>query len=213
MSDKELLRIENLEIRYETDDGVVKALNDVSLYVNEGETLGLVGETGAGKTTLAKGILRLIQTPPGHIVGGKVFYDGKDVLSMTEQEMHQIRGNAISMVFQDPLSSLTPVFTVGTQIIEALTVHHPTMSRTAATSTSSLFCNEKCMILFSMALQFDQNIRSCQWLWVCAGMTLLAEASLTLYAPSVTTSSPGLTPDTISTLSPLLSPRVTSCFL
>ena len=129
MSDKELLRIENLEIRYETDDGVVKALNDVSLYVNEGETLGLVGETGAGKTTLAKGILRLIQTPPGHIVGGKVFYDGKDVLSMTEQEMHQIRGNAISMVFQDPMTSLNPVMTVGEQIEEVIAVHNPDIGK------------------------------------------------------------------------------------
>ena len=129
MSDKELLRIENLEIRYETDDGVVKALNDVSLYVNEGETLGLVGETGAGKTTLAKGILRLIQTPPGHIVGGKVFYDGKDMLSMTEQEMHQIRGNAISMVFQDPMTSLNPVMTVGEQIEEVIAVHNPDIGK------------------------------------------------------------------------------------
>lgn len=129
MSDKELLRIENLEIRYETDDGVVKALNDVSLYVKEGETLGLVGETGAGKTTLAKGILRLIQTPPGHIVGGKVFYDGKDVLSMTEQEMHQIRGNAISMVFQDPMTSLNPVMTVGEQIEEVIAVHNPDIGK------------------------------------------------------------------------------------
>ena len=129
MSDKELLRIENLEIRYETDDGVVKALNDVSLYVNEGETLGLVGETGAGKTTLAKGILRLIQTPPGHIVGGKVIYDGKDVLSMTEQEMHQIRGNAISMVFQDPMTSLNPVMTVGEQIEEVIAVHNPDIGK------------------------------------------------------------------------------------
>ena len=129
MSNKELLRIENLEIRYETDDGVVKALNDVSLYVNEGETLGLVGETGAGKTTLAKGILRLIQTPPGHIVGGKVFYDGKDVLSMTEQEMHQIRGNAISMVFQDPMTSLNPVMTVGEQIEEVIAVHNPDIGK------------------------------------------------------------------------------------
>ena len=129
MSDKELLRIENLEIRYETDDGVVKALNDVSLYVNEGETLGLVGETGAGKTTLAKGILRLIQTPPGHIVGGKVFYDGKDVLSMTEQEMNQIRGNAISMVFQDPMTSLNPVMTVGEQIEEVIAVHNPDIGK------------------------------------------------------------------------------------
>ena len=86
MNGKELLRIEDLEIRYETDDGIVYALNGVSLHVDEGETLGLVGETGAGKTTLAKGILRLIQTPPGKIVNGKVYFDGKDILAMTVGE-------------------------------------------------------------------------------------------------------------------------------
>ena len=123
MSDKELLRIENLEIRYETDDGVVKALNDVSLYVNEGETLGLVGETGAGKTTLAKGILRLIQTPPGKIVNGKVYFDGKDILAMSDHDLHQVRGNAISMVFQDPMTSLNPYLRISTQMIETIRLH------------------------------------------------------------------------------------------
>ena len=105
MNGKELLRIEDLEIRYETDDGVAYALNGVSLHVKEGETLGLVGETGAGKTTLAKGILRLIQTPPGKIVNGKVYFDGKDILAMSDHDLHQVRGNAISMVFQDPIRS------------------------------------------------------------------------------------------------------------
>ena len=118
MNDKELLRIENLEIRYETDDGIFYALNDVSLHVDAGETLGLVGETGAGKTTLAKGILRLIPSPPGKIAGGRVLYEGKDLLSLSETEMHKIRGNAISMVFQDPMTSLNPVMTVGDQIAE-----------------------------------------------------------------------------------------------
>ena len=129
MSDKELLRIENLEIRYETDDGIFYALNDVSLHVDAGETLGLVGETGAGKTTLAKGILRLIPSPPGKIAGGKILYEGKDLLSLSETEMHKIRGNAISMVFQDPMTSLNPVMTVGDQIAEVIAVHNDGLSQ------------------------------------------------------------------------------------
>ena len=129
MSDKELLRIENLEIRYETDDGIFYALNDVSLHVDAGETLGLVGETGAGKTTLAKGILRLIPSPPGKIAGGKILYEGKDLLSLSETEMHKIRGNAISMVFQDPMTSLNPVMTVGDQIAEVISVHNDGLSQ------------------------------------------------------------------------------------
>ena len=129
MNGKELLRIEDLEIRYETDDGVVYALNGVSLHVKEGETLGLVGETGAGKTTLAKGILRLIQTPPGRIVNGKVYFDGKDILAMSDHDLHEVRGNAISMVFQDPMTSLNPVMTVGEQIEEVIAVHNSNLSK------------------------------------------------------------------------------------
>lgn len=129
MNGKELLRIEDLEIRYETDDGVAYALNGVSLHVKEGETLGLVGETGAGKTTLAKGILRLIQTPPGKIVNGKVYFDGKDILAMSDYDLHQVRGNAISMVFQDPMTSLNPVMTVGEQIEEVIAVHNSNLSK------------------------------------------------------------------------------------
>ena len=129
MNGKELLGIEDLEIRYETDDGIVYALNGVSLHVDEGETLGLVGETGAGKTTLAKGILRLIQTPPGKIVNGKVYFDGKDILAMSDHDLHQVRGNAISMVFQDPMTSLNPVMTVGEQIEEVIAVHSSNFSK------------------------------------------------------------------------------------
>lgn len=129
MNGKELLRIEDLEIRYETDDGVAYALNGVSMHVKEGETLGLVGETGAGKTTLAKGILRLIQTPPGRIVNGKVYFDGKDILAMSDHDLHQVRGNAISMVFQDPMTSLNPVMTVGEQIEEVIAVHNSNLSK------------------------------------------------------------------------------------
>ena len=129
MNGKELLKIEDLEIRYETDDGIVYALNGVSLHVDEGETLGLVGETGAGKTTLAKGILRLIQTPPGKIVNGKVYFGGKNILAMSDHDLHQVRGNAISMVFQDPMTSLNPVMTVGEQIEEVIAVHNSNLSK------------------------------------------------------------------------------------
>lgn len=121
---KILLDVKDLVIRYETDDGIVEALNGVSIQIEEGKTLGLVGETGAGKTTLARGIMRLIQSPPGKIVSGEVFYDGKDLLKLSEEEMQGIRGEHISMIFQDPMTSLNPVMTVGEQIMEVILRHN-----------------------------------------------------------------------------------------
>lgn len=121
---KILLDIKDLVIRYETDDGIVEALNGVSLQIEEGKTLGLVGETGAGKTTLAKGIMRLIPNPPGRIAGGEIFYEGKDLLKLSEEEMQKIRGEHISMIFQDPMTSLNPVMTVGDQIMEVILRHN-----------------------------------------------------------------------------------------
>lgn len=118
-----LLEIKNLMIEYRTDDGVVKALNDVSLSLDTGRTLGLVGETGAGKTTLAKGIERLIPKPPGHIVSGEVILDGVDLLKISEADMRKIRGSDISMIFQDPMTALNPVMTVGDQILEVIVTH------------------------------------------------------------------------------------------
>uniref|UniRef100_UPI0028A6FE52 ATP-binding cassette domain-containing protein n=1 Tax=Lacrimispora sp. TaxID=2719234 RepID=UPI0028A6FE52 len=118
-----LLEVKNLSIRYETEDGVVQALNDVDIRIGVGETLGIVGETGAGKTTLAKGIMRLIPTPPGKIVNGEVLYGGKNLLSLSLKEMQEIRGQHISMIFQDPMTSLNPVLTVGEQIMEVIAQH------------------------------------------------------------------------------------------
>lgn len=119
-----LLEIQNLIIHYITDDGVVEALNDVSLELNAGETLGLVGETGAGKTTLARGILGLIPNPPGKIISGQVIYDGNDLTKLSAEEMQKIRGRHISMIFQDPMTSLNPVLTVGEQIMEVISNHN-----------------------------------------------------------------------------------------
>lgn len=127
MDNKEnLLSIRDLTIHYSTDDGVVRAVNGISLDVARGETLGLVGETGAGKTTTALGIMRLIPDPPGRIVGGQVFFEGTDLLKESERKMRQHRGSSFSMIFQDPMTSLNPVMTVGDQIAEVIRLHEKT---------------------------------------------------------------------------------------
>ncbi|MDO5062040.1 MAG: ABC transporter ATP-binding protein [Peptostreptococcaceae bacterium] len=118
-----LLQIKGLDIHYNTEEGIVRAVNKMNLELDKGETLGLVGETGAGKTTTALGIMRLVANPPGKIVGGEIFYEGKDLLKNTEAEMRKIRGNKISMIFQDPMTSLNPVMTVGEQIAEVISLH------------------------------------------------------------------------------------------
>ena len=118
-----ILDIQDIMIHYETDDGIVKAINGVSLSLDEGKTLGLVGKTGAGKTTLAKGIMGLLPKTTGRVKNGTILYSGKDLLPMSENEMQQIRGKHISMIFQDPMTSLNPVMTVGEQIAEVIATH------------------------------------------------------------------------------------------
>ena len=132
MADKPLLEVKDLVIHYETDDGVVKALNGVNIHIGVGETLGLVGETGAGKATLAKGIMRLIPNPPGKILGGEVIFEGQDLLKLSTNGMEAIRGRDISMIFQDPMTSLNPVLTVGEQIMEVIENHNTSLSRQEA---------------------------------------------------------------------------------
>lgn len=118
-----ILNIEDLHIHFNTDDGVVKALNGVDIQIGRGKSLGLVGETGAGKTTTALSILRLVQRPPGEIVQGHIELDGMDIMSLTENEIESIRGRVVSMIFQDPMTALNPVLTVGEQIAEAISIH------------------------------------------------------------------------------------------
>ena len=118
-----ILEIKDLVVRYETEDGIVRAVNSVNLALERGAAVGLVGETGAGKTTLAKSILRLIQWPPGRIAGGQILYEGKDLVPMEAEEICQIRGKEISMIFQDPMTALNPVLTVGKQIAEVIEAH------------------------------------------------------------------------------------------
>lgn len=127
-----LLEIKDLTIHYITTDGTVKAVNNVNFSINKGETIGLVGETGAGKTTTALGILRLVPNPPGKIVNGEIIFEGNDLLKEQESQMRRIRGNKISMIFQDPMTSLNPVMTVGDQITEVIEIHE-NMSKKDAT--------------------------------------------------------------------------------
>ncbi len=126
-----ILDIKRLAVEFHTNDGVVKALNGVDLKLEEGTTLGLVGETGAGKTTLSKAVMRLTQCPPGKIVSGEILYEGRDLLKLPKEDMQKICGKQISMIFQDPMTALNPVMTVGEQIAEAVRVHER-LSRTDA---------------------------------------------------------------------------------
>lgn len=123
MNKDNLLSIKDLTIHYSVDDGVVRAVENMHLEVGKGETLGLVGETGAGKTTTALGIMQLVPNPPGKIISGEIIFEGEDLLKKNHQELRKIRGNKISMIFQDPMTSLNPVMTVGDQIAEVIKLH------------------------------------------------------------------------------------------
>ena len=123
MSKEKLLEIRNLRVHYITGRETVRAVNGVSLSLDKGESLGLVGETGAGKTTTALSILRLVPDPPGKILEGEVLFDGDDLLKASQHELRQVRGKRISMIFQDPMTALNPVMTVGEQITEVIHLH------------------------------------------------------------------------------------------
>ncbi len=120
---EELLRVEDLKTYFLTYEGTIKAVDGVSFTINKGETLGLVGESGCGKSVTALSIMRLVQSPPGKIVGGKIFFEGKNLLDLSEKEMRKIRGCKISMIFQEPMTSLDPMFTIGSEIMEVLKLH------------------------------------------------------------------------------------------
>jgi ABC-type dipeptide/oligopeptide/nickel transport system ATPase component len=119
----ELLRIDNLKTHFYTHEGVVRAVNGVSISIRKGETLGLVGESGCGKSVTALSILRLIPDPPGKIVDGKILFEGRNLLELGENEIRDIRGCKISMIFQEPMTSLDPVFTIGHEIAETVRLH------------------------------------------------------------------------------------------
>jgi len=118
-----LLRVENLVTAFKTERGTIRAVDDISFSIKKGQTVGLVGESGCGKSVTSLSILRLIQSPPGFVEKGKIAFDGQDILTLSEAGMRQIRGNKISMIFQEPMTSLNPVFTIGNQIGEVFRIH------------------------------------------------------------------------------------------
>jgi peptide/nickel transport system ATP-binding protein len=130
-----LLEIKGLKTYFYTDEGVVRAVDGVDLHIDKGETLGVVGESGCGKTVTALSIMRLIPMPPGRIVEGQVLYQGRDLVTLPPSQMRKVRGKEISMVFQEPMTSLNPVFTIGEQIAEAIRLHEGLGRRDAMDKT------------------------------------------------------------------------------
>ena len=130
MSEK-LLEVNNLCTYFYTDEGIVYALDDVSFELDRGEALGIVGESGSGKSVTALSVIQLVQSPPGKIVGGEVLFNGEDLLKKSPKEMRRIRGEKISMIFQEPMTALNPVFTVGRQIMESILIHQKKTKKVA----------------------------------------------------------------------------------
>jgi peptide/nickel transport system ATP-binding protein/oligopeptide transport system ATP-binding protein len=129
MAPNPLLEIRNLKTYFDVRGGVLKAVDDVSFTIQAGETLGLVGESGCGKTVTANSIMRLVPIPPGRIVGGEILFEDVDILKLPASEMRKVRGNKISMIFQEPMTSLNPVFTVGDQVAEVIQLHEKLSQR------------------------------------------------------------------------------------
>jgi oligopeptide transport system ATP-binding protein len=133
-----LLEVKDLTTRFYTDDGIVQAVNGVSWHVDEGETLGIVGESGCGKSVSVLSILRLIPQPPGKIESGEVWFEEQDLLKLSDDKMRSVRGNKMAMVFQDPMTSLNPVLTINQQISEAVTLHMGMNKKQARERTAEL---------------------------------------------------------------------------
>lgn len=133
-----LLNVRNLVVEYHTDDAEIHAVNGVNISIRKGEMLGLVGETGAGKTSIARSILRILPDPPAKIKGGEIIFNGEDLLKINEKKMRTIRGNQISMIFQDPMTALNPIMTVGDQITEAIMLHNKVSRAEAVVMSQSM---------------------------------------------------------------------------
>jgi len=133
---EKILELKNLKTHFATDGGIARAVDGVSFSLGRNRTLGVVGESGSGKSVTALSIMRLLPMPPGYFAGGEIFWKGQNLLSLEDDEMRRLRGNEIAMIFQEPMSSLNPVFTCGSQIMEQIQVHHPEMAAAEARERS-----------------------------------------------------------------------------
>ncbi|UCF31514.1 MAG: ABC transporter ATP-binding protein [bacterium] len=136
---RSLLEVRNLEVHFEVRGVTLKAVDDVSFTIAPGETLGLVGESGCGKSVTASAIMRLVPQPPGKIAGGRILFEGDDLLALSEARMRRIRGNRVSMIFQEPMTSLNPVYTVGEQVAEVIRLHQGLSRREAMAKVIDVF--------------------------------------------------------------------------
>jgi len=134
-SEQALLRVRDLKVHFRTDDGILHAVDGVDLHINRGETLGVVGESGCGKSVTAMTIMKLLAMPPGFIAGGEILFEGRDLVKATNAEMRTFRSREIAMIFQEPMTSLNPVFSVGEQIAEALRLHEGLSQQQAIAKT------------------------------------------------------------------------------
>ena len=139
MSSVPILELDNLQVEFFTRAGALRAVDGVSLSIAPGETLGLVGESGSGKSVTARAIMRLVATPPGRYAGGRILFEGHDLLALSEREMQKMRGSQLSMVFQDPMTFLNPVYTAGEQVAEAIRTHQGASRAEAKAQTIELF--------------------------------------------------------------------------
>lgn len=133
---KVVLEVKDLHTYFKTDAGIVKAVDGVSFLLHEGETLGIVGESGSGKSVTNLSVMRLIPSPPGKVVGGQALFEGQDILALSEKEMRKIRGAKISMIFQDPMTSLNPFLRISTQMVETIRLHNKELSKDEALERS-----------------------------------------------------------------------------
>src|SRR4051812_10059830 len=139
MAAQPLLELRDLNVAFNTERGQIRPVCDVSYSIYPGQTLAVVGESGCGKSVTALSVLRLIPSPPGKVLSGEILFDGRDLLKLTENEMRRVRGKDIAMIFQEPMTSLNPVYTVGDQIVEAVTLHqHVTSSQAYRIAQDSL---------------------------------------------------------------------------
>jgi peptide/nickel transport system ATP-binding protein/oligopeptide transport system ATP-binding protein len=134
-----LIEVKNLEVQFEVRGVILRAVDDVSFTIAPGETLGLVGESGCGKSVTASAIMRLVPQPPGRIAGGQILFDGMDLLTLSENQMRSIRGNRISVIFQEPMTSLNPVYTVGDQVAEVIQLHQKLKRKEAMEKVVEVF--------------------------------------------------------------------------
>lgn len=179
MSSSPLLEIKNLRVNYKVYGGLLRVLDGVNLVVHSGEKVGLVGETGCGKTTTMKSILRILPTPPAQVTGGEIYFNGRDILHMSQKQLQQVRGNGISMIFQDPTAALNPVFTIGQQL-NAVIKHsawngQPAQLKEAAiTALSEVSLADPERLLNSYPVQLSGGMRQ----RVCIAMALATKPEL-----------------------------------